>query len=61
LQMMPETVLKISRLLPMTYMVQLLQGLWFGELWLEHLKEVIILARILLVSALVAAKTFRWE
>lgn len=60
-QMLPESVRQISRLLPMTYVVQLLQGLWFGESWVEHLKEVVILAGILLISALVVAKTFRWE
>jgi ABC-2 type transport system permease protein len=61
LQMMPETIRQISRFLPLTYVVQLLQGLWFGELWADHLPGVIILFGLLITGVFISAKTFRWE
>lgn len=47
--------------LPLTYVVQLLQGLWFAEPWSEHLLKVAVLFGMLIVGVLVSAKTFRWE
>jgi ABC-2 type transport system permease protein len=61
MQMMPETIRQISRFLPLTYVVQLLQGLWFGELWADHLPGVIILFGLLITGVFISAKTFRWE
>lgn len=61
MQMMPETIRQISRFLPLTYVVQLLQGLWFGELWADHLPRVIILFGLLITGVFISAKTFRWE
>ncbi|MEA3453950.1 MAG: ABC transporter permease [Candidatus Caldatribacteriota bacterium] len=60
-QMMPVVVRQISRFFPLTYVVELLQGLWFGELWADHLSGVIILLGILIMGIVVSAKTFRWE
>ena len=37
------------------------RGLWVGNGWDEHFKEVAILAAILVVGVFVSAKTFRWE
>jgi ABC-2 type transport system permease protein len=61
LEVMPEGVRRISDFLPLTHVVTLLRGLWFGEGWGEHLTEVIILAAILVVGAGLAARFFRWE
>lgn len=60
-QMFPKTMLKISRMLPLTHVVDLLQGLWFGEAWSEHLTEVAVLAGMMVVGVAVSARTFRWE
>jgi ABC-2 type transport system permease protein len=61
LEVMPEGIRRIADFLPLTYVVTLLRGLWFGEGWGEHLTEVIVLGGILVVSAGLAARFFRWE
>ena len=61
LEVMPEGVRRISDFLPLTHVVTLLRGLWFGDGWGEHLTEVIILGGILVVGAGLAARFFRWE
>jgi ABC-2 type transport system permease protein len=61
LEMMPEGVRNASRFLPLTHVVTLLRGLWFGESFGEHLVEVAVLAGVLVVGTAIAAGTFRWE
>lgn len=61
LEIMPEGVRSVSRFLPLTHVVTLLQGLWFGEPWSDHLTQVAVLAGVLVVGGIVAAWTFRWE
>jgi len=61
LEVMPESVRRISDFLPLTHVVTLLRGLWFGEGWGEHLTEVIILGGVMVVGAGLAARFFRWE
>jgi ABC-2 type transport system permease protein len=59
--LLPETIQKFSTVLPLTYVVNLLNGLWVGEAWGEHLLEVGVLVGMLLVGVAVSVKTFRWE
>jgi ABC-2 type transport system permease protein len=61
LEVMPETVRRISDFIPLTYVVSLIRGLWFGNGWGEHLTEVIVLGGVLVVCAGLAARFFRWE
>ena len=58
---MPEAIKKISAFLPLTYVVNLLRGLWIGEAWGEHLLDVGVLAVMLLLGVIFSVKTFRWE
>jgi len=60
-ELMPAAVQKISAFVPLTYVVNLLRGLWTGEAWGDHLLNVGILAGMLLLGIIVSAKTFRWE
>jgi ABC-2 type transport system permease protein len=60
-ELLPDTILKVSKFLPLTYVVTLLRGLWIGEPWSVHLTEVLILAGILVLGVLISVKTFRWE
>jgi len=60
-EMFPDGVLLVSRVLPLTYVVDLLQGLWFGETWGDYLTEVAVLVGVLVIGVIVSAKTFRWE
>jgi len=60
-EMMPDTVQKLSAYLPLTYVVNLLRGLWTGEAWEKHLLDVCVLIGMLLLGVMVSARTFRWE
>lgn len=60
-ELMPTTMAKLSTFLPLTYVVNLLRGLWMGETWGNHLADVIILAVILVAGVIISVKLFRWE
>jgi ABC-2 type transport system permease protein len=47
--------------LPLTYAVSLLRGIWQGEGWFAHLGDVAVLSVMFVVFTAVAAKVFRWE
>lgn len=56
---MPEGVQNVAEKLPLTYVVTLLQGLWFGRGW--DVTAVLAMAAMLAVGTVVSARTFRWE
>jgi ABC-2 type transport system permease protein len=60
-ELMPATVQNISAFVPLTYVVNLLRGLWGGQAWGEHLLDVGVLVGMLLLGIAISAKTFRWE
>ncbi len=60
-EILPAAVQKISAFIPLTYVVNLLRGLWAGAPWGDHLLDVGVLVGMLLVGVVVSAKTFRWE
>jgi ABC-2 type transport system permease protein len=60
-ELMPAAVARISAFLPLTYVVNLLKGLWVGEAWSLHSMDVAILTGVLIVGVLISIKTFRWE
>lgn len=51
----------VAHLLPMSYAVSLLRGLWHGEGWAAHAPEVGILALMFLGFTALASRVFRWE
>jgi len=59
--MLPAAAQKISNFLPLTYVVNLLRGLWIGETWSQHTSDAIILAILLVVGVFVSVRLFRWE
>jgi len=61
LQMLPEVLQKVSEFLPLTYVVRLIQGLWFGEAWNSLWLPTLVLAGILLAGTALATRFFRWE
>ena len=61
LEVMPDSIRTISEYLPLTYVVRLLRGLWFGEPWGSLLLETGVLVGILVICTAVAARLFRWE
>lgn len=61
LQLLPEVLQKVSDFLPLTYVVRLIQGLWFGEAWRTLWLPSLVLSVILLLGTLLATRFFRWE
>ena len=60
-EIFPPTVRAIGKFIPMTHVVSLLQGFWFGDPPGKHVTEIVILGGRLLAGTLVSALTFRWE
>jgi ABC-2 type transport system permease protein len=60
-ELMPAAVQKISAYLPLTYVVNLLRGLWVGDPWSKHLLDVGVLTGMLILGIIISVKTFRWE
>jgi ABC-2 type transport system permease protein len=59
--LLPAAVQKVSAFMPLTYVVNLLRGLWAGAPWGNHLLDAGLLAGMLLLGIIVSVKTFRWE
>ncbi len=58
---MPPALQVLARVLPLTYAVALLRGIWHGDGWLRHAGDLAALAIIFAVCTAVSAKVFRWE
>ncbi|MBO9370061.1 MAG: ABC transporter permease [Chloroflexi bacterium] len=61
LEVLPAKVRAVGQYIPLTHVVTLMRGLWFGDSWSQHWKEVAVLVGCLLVGGAIAARTFRWE
>jgi ABC-2 type transport system permease protein len=61
LQSLPPVLQAVARVLPLTYAVSLLQGIWKGEAWSAHLGDVAALVVVFVICTGLAAKIFRWE
>jgi ABC-2 type transport system permease protein len=61
LQSLPHVLQAAARVLPLTYAVSLLQGIWKGEAWSAHLGDVAALVVVFVVCTAVSSKVFRWE
>ena len=61
LEMMPAGVLRVSNLLPLTYAVKLLQGVWLGESLGSHLGNIAVLGGVFVVLTGLAIALFKWE
>lgn len=57
----PPALQYLARMLPLTYVVSLLRGIWIGESWFAHLGDLAVLAIAGLVFALLSSRLFRWE
>lgn len=61
LDLLPGGLQILAKLSPITWAVDLLQGLWEGGDWLDHPTAIIALAINALISGVVASRIFRWE
>ncbi len=61
IESLPPLLQAIARVLPLTYAVSLLRGIWRGEGWLDHVGDVSVLTLMFFVLVAASAKVFRWE
>jgi ABC-2 type transport system permease protein len=61
LQSLPPALQVVARVLPLTYAVSLLQGIWKGEAWSAHIGDVAALVVVFAICTALSAKVFRWE
>ena len=57
----PPALRMLSRVLPLTYAVSLLQGIWRGDGWPAHVTDVLALVIVFVICTALSAKLFRWE
>ncbi len=58
---LPPALQSVAKVLPLTYAVRLLQGLWNGEPWSAHLGDVAALALVFVICTAISSRVFRWE
>jgi len=58
---LPPKLQIVARLLPLTYAVSLLEGIWKGDAWSAHVRDVVALVLAFIVCSALSAKVFRWE
>jgi ABC-2 type transport system permease protein len=58
---LPPALHAVARVVPLTYAVSLLEGIWKGEAWSAHVSDVAALALVFVVCTALLAKVFRWE
>jgi ABC-2 type transport system permease protein len=58
---LPPVLRATARVLPLTYAVSLLQGIWKGEAWSAHIGDGAALVAVFAICTALSAKVFRWE
>ena len=58
---LPPGLQIVAKVLPLTYAVSLLSGIWKGDAWSAHVVDVFALVLTFVVCTAVSAKVFRWE
>ena len=61
IEVLPVAWRVIANLLPLTHAVSLLQGIWTGDGWSQHVVEVVALTINFVICIALSAKIFRWE
>jgi ABC-2 type transport system permease protein len=57
----PPGLQAVARVLPLTYAVSLLQGIWNGDAWSVHVGDIAALVLVFVACTALSAKVFRWE
>jgi ABC-2 type transport system permease protein len=57
----PPALRAVARVVPLTYTVSLLEGIWKGDAWSAHLGDVAALVAAFAICTALSAKVFRWE
>jgi ABC-2 type transport system permease protein len=59
--LMPPVLRAVAKVVPLTYAVSLMEGIWKGEAWSAHVGDVAALVLVFAVCTTLSAKVFRWE
>ncbi len=60
-EMLPPFLKTFSQILPLTHVIELLQGLWLGgHLW-DYPLQITVLCGVTIAGFVIAARYFRWE
>jgi ABC-2 type transport system permease protein len=60
-QSLPPALRTVARVLPLTYAVSLMEGIWKGETWSAHIADVAALVLLFIFCTALSSKVFRWE
>jgi ABC-2 type transport system permease protein len=58
---MPPGLRAVSKVIPLSYSVSLLRGIWKGDTWSMHTVDIAALALVFVLCTVVSAKVFKWE
>ena len=58
---LPPAAHAVARVVPLAYAVSLLEGIWKGDAWWAHSRNLAALALVFLVCTALSARVFRWE
>jgi len=58
---LPPPAQAAAHIMPLTYVVSLLRGIWRGEGWAPHLSDVAALTLVFVICTMISARVFRWE
>jgi ABC-2 type transport system permease protein len=58
---LPPMLQTAAQVMPLTYAVSLLEGIWRGDPWFAHAGDLLALAIVFVVCTALSAKMFRWE
>ena len=61
IDVLPPAMQLLSRLLPLSYAVSLLRGIWVGAPWSAHVTDLVALAAVFVICTAVSARVFRLE
>lgn len=60
-EVMPPMLQGLARVLPLTYAVSLLRGVWHGAGWGAHAGDAVVLVVTFAVAIALSSRWFRWE
>jgi ABC-2 type transport system permease protein len=61
IDVLPSAVQRVAHVLPLTFAVSLLRGIWIGDGWWMHRWDVVGLAVVFGVCLALSSRVFRWE
>jgi ABC-2 type transport system permease protein len=61
LELLPPGLRHVADFIPLTYVVELMRGLWFGDPWTSLWLPIVVLTGILILATTLSARVFRWQ